>query len=181
MLSNQVYRLKTKVPEISLLKNKSKYFFSFVRLLAHTACLGLFVYLTMDIYSKFKQELTSVGIRSQAQYQTTKELPCITVCPWEAFKRQGLFYNKEVLDQATLEKEAIFFHNNVYQMFNESIYSIKEIRSVIYGRCFRVCYMVPVGKNEEFYVMFNKDKEMKGFSFLLIKIFKLFLQQTSEV
>ena len=71
-------------------KNKSKFCFSFLRLAARAACFLLFVSLTMDIYEKYSSQLTSVGIRAMTQNQNRKEMPCMTACPWDAFKHQGV-------------------------------------------------------------------------------------------
>ena len=117
----------------------------------------------VDIYEKFSEKLTNVGIRSHSQFRTLlKELPCITACPWKPFKRQGLFYTRQMLNQETLGEEEILFESDLSQIFNQSLFSIDEIRSVIFGRCYRVCYLKPVEKNYEFQVMFREENEIKG-------------------
>lgn len=157
-------RFQKAVENISPPKNKSKCGFVLLRIIAHSACLLLFVCFMVDIYDKFSEKLTNVGIRSQSQFQTlVKELPCVTACPWKPFKRQGLFYNRRMLDQETLEKEEIFLENDLSHIFNRSLFSIDEIRSVIFGRCYRVCHLKPVEKNYEMHVMFKEENEMKGF------------------
>ena len=45
------------------------------------------------------------------QNQNRKEMPCMTACPWDAFKHQGLFYNTEMVVQASFDKEEIFFEH----------------------------------------------------------------------
>ena len=143
-------------------KNKLKFCFSFLRLAARAACFLLFVSLTMDIYEKYSSQLTSVGIRAMTQNQNRKEMPCMTACPWDAFKHQGLFYNTEMVGQASFDKEEIFFEHEKFPIFNQSLYSITELRSILFGRCYMVCYTMPLKRNEEFGVMFKKGRDIKG-------------------
>lgn len=161
------------MPRIGQEKAKYKHCFSLLRLVSLAACVIVFVYLMMDIYDKFAIKLTNIGIRAWPHDQPTKKMPCITACPWEAFKKRGLFYNRKLLDEETFEKEDIFLHTEGYQVFNPRLFSIEEIRSIHFGRCFMVCPLNQFKRNDDCSFMFKYGRSIKGlwqsFSFLNYK------------
>ena len=67
-----------------------------------------------------------------------KLLPPITVCPLTAFKAKGTFFNMETVLNNTFEMEQVFSPNTIKMLKNESLYSVKEVHSVLLGRCFMV-------------------------------------------
>lgn len=147
------------------LKQIPLYVLNFLHLLVALTCFGLFISQTCDIYDKFTKKMTTVGIRTYPQIEETKFLPCITVCPWQAFKKHGLFYNKKILLQETFGMDEIFVDAKVYSVFNKSAYSIEEIQSVYFGRCYMVCPVRPSKQNWAAYIFFNNSLDLKGLIF----------------
>ena len=157
-------KLQMAMPRFGLEKTRYKYYFSLLRLLSMIACVIVFVYLMVDIYEKFAIKLTNIGIRTWPHNHDSKDMPCITACPWEAFKHRGLFYNRKLLDEGTFDKEDIFLNQEEYPIFNRSLFSIEEIRSIHFGRCFMVCSTKPFKRNEDFSLMLQYNRSLKGLS-----------------
>ena len=132
-----------------------EYLANFLQLLVITTCFVLFICQMYDIYEKYAQKMTTVGIRTYSQEEETKLLPCITVCPWQAFKKQGFFYNRTILMQETFGKGEIFVDVKGYSHFDKSKYSIEEIQSVYFGDVTWFVLQVPA-------------EEMLGYLFTLI-------------
>ena len=49
-------------------------------------CFALFILLTLDVFNKFFKGMTNVGIVSQGIDNSSKVLPCVTLCPWSGNK-----------------------------------------------------------------------------------------------
>ncbi len=133
-----------------------------LRLFAFATCLLLFVYFMLDIYEKFAAKMTNIGVQTHTQKEDTKPSPCITVCLWQAFKRQDLFYSKTLYYQQTFEKEDIFADVENATVFNASLFSLEEILTTQMGRCYMVCHLQPLKRNVAFYLSFRKTKDIKG-------------------
>jgi Amiloride-sensitive sodium channel len=134
----------------------------FLQLIIIATCFVLFICQMYDIYEKYAQKMTTVGIRTYSQEEKTKLLPCITVCPWQAFKKQGFFYNKALLMQEGFEKNEIFVGVKDDLAFNATEYSIEEIQSIYFGRCYMVCPVRPSRRNSGLYLFFHKSRDLKG-------------------
>ena len=136
--------------------------------LAIIFCFILFVLLMLDSYKKFTNKLTNVGVRTEPMDKSKKIPPCITVCAFEAFRTTGFFYREADFIRETFKKEDIILDGNKYDfvgvsIFNDSIFSIKEIRSLFLGRCYTICQKVTLKENPLMYVIvFNKTKDLKG-------------------
>ncbi len=146
-------------------KRISGYFVNFLQLLVITTCLALFICQMYDIYEKYAQKMTTVGIRTYSQDEETKFLPCLTVCPWQTFKTRGFYYNRKTLVQETFEKEEIFADIKGFSVFNKSEYSLEEIQSVFLGRCYTVCPVRPSRRNYGFYIFLKNSMDLKGSTF----------------
>ena len=69
-----------------------------------------------------------------------KNLPCLTACPWEAFKQKGFYFTEENYLKRTFELDEIFIlKDEYYDLTNRSMFYIEEIRSVLHGRCYMIC------------------------------------------
>jgi hypothetical protein len=64
----------------------------------------------MDTWEKYRSERTVLGV-SFFKGSSIGEglLPCITICPWEAFKKPGFFYTNEDYDKNTFKRNEVFF------------------------------------------------------------------------
>ena len=43
----------------------------------------------IDVWTKFTKGMTNVGVRFRDEEIKEKMLPCLTACPWNAFKKPG--------------------------------------------------------------------------------------------
>ncbi len=142
-----------------------EYLVNFLQLIIITTCFVLFICQMYDIYEKYAQKMTTVGICTYSQEKETKLLPCITVCPWQAFKKQGFFYNHTLLMQESFEMNEIFVDVNNYSVLNSTKHCIEEIQSVYFGRCYMVCPVHPSRRNSGLHFIFNNSRDLKGLNF----------------
>ena len=68
-----------------------KIFYNIVKLTALVLCIGLFLLLMSGIWAKFISEETTVIAKLDIEAVEEKLPPCVTVCPFKAFKRPGKF------------------------------------------------------------------------------------------
>ena len=68
-----------------------KIFYNIVKLTALVLCIGLFLLLMSGIWAKFISEETTVTVKLEIGPVEEKLPPCVTVCPFKAFKRPGKF------------------------------------------------------------------------------------------
>ena len=90
------------------------------------------------LFNYFYFRLSNTAIQSYMPNQETKLLPSMTVCPLTGYKAKGKFFNMENYLNNTFEKEQVFSPNTIEMLKNESLYSVKEVYSILLGRCFRV-------------------------------------------
>ena len=69
----------------------TKTFYLMVNLIALALCFGLFMILMSGIWTKFISEETTMSIKMEIEDIEEKFPPCITACPFSAFKRPGKF------------------------------------------------------------------------------------------
>ena len=62
----------------------------------------------------------------------------MTICPLNAYKTKGTFFNMENVLNNTLEMDKVFSPATLILLKNESVYSVRDIYSLILGRCFMV-------------------------------------------
>ena len=60
--------------------------FRLFKILTLFLCFALFILLTLDVFNKFFKGMTNVGIVSQGIDNSSKVLPCVTLCPWSGNK-----------------------------------------------------------------------------------------------
>jgi hypothetical protein len=163
------------------IKKISKYFVTFLQILVITTCFVLFVCQMNEIFEKFTKKMTTVGIRTYSQDKETKLLPCITACPWQAFKRHGFYYNRKTLVQETFEKDEIFDEITKCSDLFTSEYTIEEIHCLFFGRCYMVCPVSPSGRNSGLYFIFKNSLDLKGLPFFLLKGFHSQIHYTYQL
>ena len=153
------------------IKKISKYFVTFLQIVVITTCFVLFICQMNEIYEKFAKKMTTVGIRTYSQDEETKFLPCVTVCPWQPFKRYGFLYNRKSLAQETFGQDEILDDFKGCPDFNKHEYSIEEIQSIHLGRCYMVCPVRPSGKNSKLYIILKNSMDLKGLTIFLLSNF----------
>jgi len=60
------------------------------------------------------------------------------VCPMPGYKKIGTFYREEDFHENTFELEDIFADSFLAKLKNTSNFSIKTIRTIVYGRCYTI-------------------------------------------
>jgi len=60
---------------------------------------------TVDKYTK---KMTNIGVNILETSETEKVFPCVTICPWMAFKSFGFHYTDQNFSQNTFRKEEVF-------------------------------------------------------------------------
>ena len=92
-----------------------------------------------------------------------KPLPCITLCPWSSFKKQGFFFNTEEFVQQTFEiYELLSNSSTLGNVFNSSNFLLEEIRSPNLGRCYMICNLVKISTRESVLIALNKMGPLNG-------------------
>lgn len=64
-----------------------------VRLSVMLLCISLFLSLMNGIWIKFIGKETVMTVKLDIEDITEKYPPCVTACPFTAFKKQGRFFN----------------------------------------------------------------------------------------
>ena len=131
-------------------------------------CAVLFLHFMADAIDKYSRKMTNIGVVIREHPYMEKPLPCITICPWRAFKHPGFHFNLENFAQNTFEKEDIFLYSAKYNAFNKTLYAVKEIRSPFFGRCYVVNFLKPQQKKETTHLVLKNSMDYKGTLFKLI-------------
>ena len=125
-------------------------------------CFVLFCVLMKETIDKFTKRMTSIGVNIQESYVSEKLLPCITICPWMAFKSFGFHYSSGNFSQNTFEKDEVFLNATNYSVFDESQYTLEEIRSIFLGRCYTIWPLKPKKKKDPSILALKNDRDYKG-------------------
>jgi hypothetical protein len=115
--------------------------------------------------------MTNMGYRFDDQKAEEKELPCFTFWPFSAFKKRGLFYTNEDFIRQTFEKEELFFNFERSDLSNKSLYLVEEVRGLSVGRCYMVCYLLPVKENEQIIIPLQTQLDLKSKKTYLLRVF----------
>jgi len=49
-----------------------------------------------DVWIKYSKKMTDTGVRYEDDDLNEKQLPCLTACPWNAFKKSGFHFRMYV-------------------------------------------------------------------------------------
>ncbi len=70
-------------------------------------CLGLFLALLPDIWTKFSSKYTTTRIHFLDEKNTNKKpLPCVTLCPWSLYNQRGFHYLEASFQTQTFQVES---------------------------------------------------------------------------
>ena len=111
------------------------------------------------VYESWYFLLYSIGTRFLGEDQQEKNLPCLTICPWNAFKHRGFFYKSGEFIEETFECKDIFLHESFCDHKNQTLFDVEEIKSIFLGRCYMTCLRQPVQKKQfvTYYIKNNQD------------------------
>ena len=150
-----------------------------LRLASLLLCIALFCLLMSDIYVKYSNKLTSVGVIIEEYEQDEKDLPCLTLCPWKVFKKRGFHFKFDEFYKNVFEKTEIFAEQPGKPFVNTSLYTIEEIHNAFIGRCFMVCHRQPAKKSQQSYILLQRMVDMKGSILMSWGVVNAFKYQTT--
>ena len=107
--------------------------------------------------------MTSIGVRFQDDQLSEKMLPCLTVCPINAFKNQGFHFTIEEYYNQTYSMQEIFYENEKFNLSANSNYAIEEVNGIYTGRCYMVCPTKKMPMRDVLILYFWKFRDIKGF------------------
>lgn len=133
------------------------------QLVALLLCIALFIVLMIDIWCKYTEGMTTVGIRFYGVDKQEKKLPCLTFCPWMAFKAGGFYFKNSDFNKNTFSKEEVF--NNLSSWYSgpdSKNFLLEEVRGILQGRCYMVCPLrsFTLGSHER--ITTNQNLDLKG-------------------
>ena len=104
-------------------------------------CLCFFVWQVILILITFAEKDTSIAIKKEDTNILNKKLPCLTFCPESGYKNVHTFHKDTVsYDEDTFSKEEIFTNGTNLEFKNERKWFVKEIYTVMLGRCTMTCF-----------------------------------------
>ena len=122
-------------------------------------CAVLFLHLMADAIDKYSRKMTNIGVVIREHPYMEKPLPCITICPWRAFRHSGFHFNSKNFTLNTFGKEEIFL--NISD--STTSYTVEEIRSPFFGRCYLIDFLMPQQKGKEkAYLFLRNSNDYKG-------------------
>jgi hypothetical protein len=121
-------------------------------------CCGLFFYFSLDIWDKFSHKFTTTGVRFVDHELQAKQLPCITLCSWESFKKKAEYYNFTDFLTNTFGQDEIIKD----KFEDEQLTQFETLNSMYYGRCYMICHSKNISINESFSLTLLKTNDIKG-------------------
>jgi len=74
------------------------------------------------------------------------------------FKKRGFFYDVDEFNENVFTLNDIFKHETILMLKNSSLFNIKEINSLIHGKCYSFCPLTQMALGETIN-MFLKNKK----------------------
>ena len=102
-------------------------------------CCGLFIYFSLDVWNKFSHQFTTTGIRFVDQGLSAKQLPCITLCPWAAFKKKSFNYNINNFIANTFDQDELILASSLWDS-DVQLLKVETLNSIFLGRCYMMCF-----------------------------------------
>ena len=128
------------------------------KILAYILCVTLFLASLWVLFEKHVEELT--GISVELIPVKTLTMPSLTVCSEEPFKSNGDYSLEEDFVQNSFTMSDIFGPD--FRGDNVSI-KVTEARSYMFGLCYTVTSLHPVGAHEISKIPLTKSKNLKIF------------------
>ena len=89
-------------------KKSPKFLFQMLKASIFLSCFCLFGSLMLETWDDFSKEMTTMGVKLVKDATNGPYLPCITVCPWKAFRKSGFFYKAQDYDDSSFNFSEIF-------------------------------------------------------------------------
>ena len=110
----------------------------------------------LDVWDKFSKKITSTGVIKQEKNVLEKPLPCLTICPWKAFRVRGFHFTNQTYYDQTYNLSELVFQDTLAN------FSVQEINSVFLGRCFMFCYQQNVSGIGKASINLRKQMDLLG-------------------
>ena len=131
---------------------------------SYLVCFVLFIVLMLDVWDKFSKKMTNMGVVFQEKDVELKELPCLTICPWPAFRERNFSFSTETFKDRTFNQNEILWESLMPNFSDPSLYQIEEIKSVNLGRCYLVRYLKKLSSTtDKVFVTVQKQMDLTGF------------------
>ena len=119
-------------------KYHGKFTFKTFKFAISLLCCGLFIYFSLDVWNKFSHQFTTTGIRFVDQELSAKQLPCITLCPWAAFKKKAFNYNITNFIANTFDQDELILNSSLWNS-DVQLLQVETLNSIYFGRCYMIC------------------------------------------
>ena len=84
-------------------------------------------------------------------YQQSDEIkklfPCFTLRYLAPFKKRGFHYELDQFQANTFSLNDLFENDTISQLKNKSLFEIKEINSILHGKCYSLCPLTLMALN----------------------------------
>jgi hypothetical protein len=80
--------------------------------------------------------------------EAEKLFPCFTIRSLSPFKKRGFFYNLQEFHRNTFDLYDIFENSTILKLNNISQFIVKEIHSILHGKCYSLCPLTLLALNE---------------------------------
>ena len=128
------------------------------KILAYILCATLFLASLWVLFEKHVEELT--GISNELTPMKNLTMPSLTVCSKEPFRSNGDYYLEEDFMQKSFTILEIFGLD--FKGDNVSK-KVTEARSYMFGLCYTVTSLYPVGAHDISYIPLTKSRNLKIF------------------
>jgi len=117
----------------------------------------------MHINLFFSFQLHSfLGVRFNNRNEKTKNLPCITICPVNAFKSKGFHFATDIFENQTYSEDEILMNVTSIQAYNSNLYKVETLRSILFGRCYTITYLTRMQKRLSAFYPLTKNVDLTG-------------------
>ncbi len=74
--------------------------------------------------------------------------PCFTICYLSPYKKRGFYYDLAQFQKNTFGLNDIFQNDTIIKLSNSSEFVVKEIHSILHGKCYPLCPLTLLALNE---------------------------------
>ncbi len=74
--------------------------------------------------------------------------PCFTIRYLSPYKKRGFYFDLAQFQENTYDLNDIFQNETIIKLKNSSLFNMKEIHSIFYGKCYSLCPLTLLALNE---------------------------------
>lgn len=86
---------------------KKEFVIKVTKVLCYFFCIVMFLVLMGDVWDKFNDGITTIGLVEKNLNGNNQSLPCLTFCPEQGFKQRGLYFQEDQYMKQTFNKVGI--------------------------------------------------------------------------